>query len=251
MRGWLAVICAVVVLPLLIGCAVRPAERNNTGNALLRRDNVDAALRAYQVSQVNASDAPVPYFNAGLAYLERGDYVQAEAAFQQALRTADEPIVADVYFALGEAYFRQGAFARAVDAYRQVLLQRPDDEDARYNLQLALLSMPTPTMTTTPTPTIQSTDDTQNITSTPTRTSTPTPDSPSTPTQSPTPSPQANTDNSTQQPTPDGENNDQQPPPMNEEAALELLDDVQQGQGILLSPLSQVEGENAVFERDW
>jgi tetratricopeptide (TPR) repeat protein len=212
---------------------------------------VDGALRAYQVSQVNDSDAPVPYFNAGVAYLQGGEYQRAEAALQQALRTADETILADVYFALGEAYFRQGAFQRAVAAYRQVLLQRPDDEDARYNLQLALLSIPTPTTTLSPTPTIESTDDTQNITSTPTRTSTPTPDSPDDPTQPPTPSPQANTDNSTQQPTPEGENNDQQPPPMDEEAALELLDDVQQGQGVLFSPLSQVEGDNAVIERDW
>lgn len=240
------------LLVLLLGsCTVRPAERNNAGNTHLQRGDVDAALRAYQVAQVNDSDAPVPYFNAGLAYLEAGEYAQAEAALQQALRTADEAIVAEVYFALGEAYFRQGAFDRAVVAYRQVLLQRPDDDDARYNLQLALLNMPTPTTTVSPTPTIASTDDTQNITSTPTRTSTPTPDSPSTPTESPTPSPQANTDNATQQPTPEGENNEQVPPPMNEDAALELLDDVQQGQGVLLSPLSPVEGENAVIERDW
>ncbi len=243
-----------LLLLLLIGCTVQPPERNNTANNLLRQGQLTDAVRLYHIAQVHAPDEPIPYYNLGVAHLEAADYRRAQAAFQQALRTADESLYPEIYFGLGEATFRQADYRGAIDAYRQVLLYRPDDADARYNLQLAIRSIPTETPTPTVTPTITVTDETQDITTTPTATTTPTPNNPNPQTLTPTPSPQANPENQpTQAATPDNGETDttNDPPPMNEETALELLNDVQQGQGILYSPFSEVFSDNAPTEKDW
>lgn len=239
------------LLILLLGaCTVNPAERNQAGNALLRVGRYDEALLAYQLAQVNASDEAIFYFNAGVNQLAAQEWLSAEAAFSQALRFADPQMQALIYYGLGEAYFRQADYVRALNAYRQVLVLDPTNEDARYNYELALRRLPTPTPNVSPTPT--TTDESAENPTTPTQTPTPSPESEQNPTPETTP---------TAQPPPDGDSNSEdpaEPPPtvpplMSEETALDLLNDIQQGQGILMRPNSggTAAQDGVPTERDW
>lgn len=132
---------------LACACGVDIAERNNAGNREIRAGNYEAAVLAYQQAQVAAPDRPEAYYNVARAYAELGDVEAADAALEQAIRTADESLMARAYYNLGNLYFERGDYPQAFGAYQQALLLRPSDAATRYNLELALgyLQRPTPT----------------------------------------------------------------------------------------------------------
>lgn len=262
---------------MIAGCqSNRSASYNNLANNLLEREQVDKALRTYQLAQVYDPDSAIPYFNAGVAMLEAEDFYLASQAFEQTLETAEDlSLIGDAYFGLGEAYFRQEQYRQAAFAYQQVLLVRPEDDDARYNMELALLMLPSPTPTFTPTPTTTTTDAVEEATTTPTPSQTPTSDIPEdgTPTITPTPDVTSTAlGTPSQTPTPTGiaeQSSDESLTPENEasptpptddvpdeplpdvEDALSLLDDVQEGQLVIPFDSSDDSALGTIMEKDW
>ncbi len=132
-QGWF-----IVCWALLAACTVNPAERNNSGNDLYTQGNYPAAIRAYQAAQVIMPDDPVAYYNAGSALAAAGQVQAAIDNLNQALKTADESLITQAYYNLGNVYFDMALYSNAVEVYREVLLRRPDDDDARFNYELAL-----------------------------------------------------------------------------------------------------------------
>jgi len=201
------------------GCAVNPAERNNTGNSLYNQADYDNAIKAYQAAQVADPDNAEAYYNAASAYSQAGEFDKAIDALKQALKTSEPDLIAQSYYNLGNIYFGMSRFDDAVAAYQQVLLLHPDDDDARHNLELALKKL----VVTSPT-SMLSADATEESNSS---RITPTPlsndSSGTTPTALPNPS--------------DSQSNTATPPPSNEsqptfslEDAQRILDAVQQAQ---------------------
>jgi Ca-activated chloride channel homolog len=123
---------------MLVGCGVNAAERNNAGNSMYDQGDYDAALQAYQSAQVAAPDQSVPYYNAASALVQIGELEAAQTTLEHALTIADDELTAQAYYNLGNVYFEMGLFSQAVEAYQETLLRRPDDQDARYNYELAL-----------------------------------------------------------------------------------------------------------------
>ena len=150
-RLWLILVLGGVCclcMALILSFQVRSVERINTGNVLFQQGNYEAALRAYQVAQVNASDQPEAYYNAASSLVEMGRLRDALSALEQALKTANEELTAKAYYNLGNIYFELAQYERAVEVYREVLIRDPDDNDARHNYELALLRrLPSPTPT--------------------------------------------------------------------------------------------------------
>jgi tetratricopeptide (TPR) repeat protein len=126
---------------------VNSAERNNAGNALTRDGSYDLALLAYQAAQVADPDNALVYFNTALSLQANGDFAQAIAAYQQAILRGDPPTQSQAAYNLGNLYFERNQFDDAITAYQQALLANPNNEDARYNLEVALRyrTLPTPT----------------------------------------------------------------------------------------------------------
>lgn len=225
---------------VLTSCEVNSAERNNAGNGLYEQGNYADAVNAYQAAQVAAPDAPESYYNAGSALANTGRLQSAVEALDQALKTADPDLMAKAYYNLGNVYFDMAQFDKAVDAYREVLLRHPDDEDARYNYELALSRVPTATP--------------EDQTEEPTQEATPTND-PSSQGDSATPTP----DNA-QTPTPQGDEGQDQnqsaPSPAPEgtlsvEDAERILDAVQQDQQTLREYLERLAAPVQPSEKDW
>jgi tetratricopeptide (TPR) repeat protein len=233
-----------LLLVAISGCGVNAAERNNTGNRLYEVQAYDEAIRAYQAAQVVASDLAVPYVNAASAYAQMGRLDRAQAALIQALKMADGALAVQAYYNIGNIYFEMQLFSEAVDAYQHVLLLSPDDEDARYNLELALSHIIPPTDTQPPvfdglemlaTPTGDSvSDDTSNLTPSP-EASTPIPQQVSTvESQEQNPSPQAGTSGT-----------------MTQDEAERMLDAVQQNTTTLSGQLQESPVPETVLEKDW
>ncbi|MBN1850991.1 MAG: tetratricopeptide repeat protein [Deltaproteobacteria bacterium] len=78
-------------------------------------------------------------YNKGCAAYQNADLQGAAAAFSSVLkRTTDDDVRFRTVFNLGNTAFTQGDFQSAVEYYRQAILLKPENEDARYNLELAL-----------------------------------------------------------------------------------------------------------------
>ncbi|RMG87864.1 MAG: tetratricopeptide repeat protein [Chloroflexi bacterium] len=216
-----------MLLFVLAGC-VSYNEQTNAGNALYYGERYEEAVLVYQAAQINDPDRPEAYMNLGLALLSEGDYNGAEAALKQALQTTDSELAAEAYYNLGNVYFEMAAYEDAIGAYQQTLLINPDDEDARYNLELAwsFAALATPTAIE------QQTQPEQQQANTMTPTPNPGDDLPPTP----TPPPQAPEDTTTPEVpgiAPEGTIIPNTPMPrvggpMTVEDAMELLDAIQQ-----------------------
>ncbi len=240
------------VLAIVTGCAVQQPLQNNTGNRLLQRERVDLAVRNYQYAQVTDPDVALPYFNMGVAYLQAEEYLRAEAALNQSLRTVDAETAGEVYYALGEVYFRLGRYQQSAVAYRETLQRNPADDDARYNMELALSLIPSPS----PMP---SDSDSESNQSTPTASPSPTQSESQedgTPTVTPTPSPQPDAGDEPPTATPPGsppeenEDPDGEPTQVPQTDLEQLLDDKSFQQDILPIREDDVEA-GAPPEKDW
>lgn len=227
----------IVVLAalMLAGCDVNPAERVSTGNDLYNREDYLGALGAYQSAQVVLPDMPVPYFNAASAYAQSGQLERAIAALQKTLELGSQPLVEKAYYNLGNVYFMMSRFADAIQAYQQILLLNPDDQDARYNLELALRrsALPTPAPTGEP----------------PEAAPQPTPTSSAVGQNSPTP------DGDTLSPHPTDAATQEMAPPSVETLtaaqAEQLLDSIQRNQQTLRDRLHRLTPQADPPENDW
>jgi len=88
-----------------------------------------------------APDLPSLRYNIGNALYREGKYDAAAAEYSRALSKAGHSLAPAVRYNLGNTHFQQKQYAEAVDAYRQVLDDRPGDEAARHNLELALRAL--------------------------------------------------------------------------------------------------------------
>ena len=235
----------------LIGCADAVERRVDSGNALYDDGDYAPALRQYQAAQVIAPDRSLAYFNAAAAYDALDDPEAAISALEQVIRTGDDDVTADAYYNLGNIYYRTRRYDEAVSAYQASLRDNPTDEDARYNLELAMMRVFTPTSTAQEQQTNPESGETD-----PETTPTDQPRGFDGPTPSPPPldfdrsatpvdgeSDTGAEDSATPIPRSEGD--------MSVEQAEELLDRIQQDQQALSEYLEQAGAPGAPSEKDW
>lgn len=125
---------------LLMAACSAPAEKlNQEGNQAFAEQAYLEALDLYQSAQVESPELAEPYFNAANSYYRQGDYPAALEQMQMALQYVDEEALAEnSLFNLGNTLYNSQDLNQAVAAYTQALLLDPEDQDAKYNLELAL-----------------------------------------------------------------------------------------------------------------
>ncbi len=241
-----------IMLCLLILAACNTvAERTTSGNRAYYDGNYDSALAAYQAAQVAAPDRPEPYYNAAAAYIGDNQLNPAIDALHQALKTADSDLAVRAYHNLGLAYYELGMYAEAIEAYQAGLRLNPDDEDLRYNLEIAQLWYvdPTPTAIEQQTqPEQNQTDPNATPTNNPGGFDDPTPTPPPLdfdPTATPSSGETSGSGQDSTTPIPQSEGE------MTVEQAERLLDQIRQDQQALREFLREVGGEGQTSEKDW
>jgi Ca-activated chloride channel family protein len=107
---------------------------------LYRQGRFTEAEKAYtHLDMDHPKDIRFRYNRACAAY-QNSDYKGATAAFSSVLRrTKDDEIQFKTAYNLGNTAFKQGDFATAVAYYKQAITYNPENEDAGYNLELALI----------------------------------------------------------------------------------------------------------------
>jgi len=128
----------IVAVTTLSACAPAVVRHNEAGNERFAESAYDDAVAEYRQAQVDDPDRAEPYYNAANSYNRMSQVDAALAQTQQALKTADPELAAQAWYNLGNAFFDTEQWAQAVEAYRESLRLRPDDADAKHNLELAL-----------------------------------------------------------------------------------------------------------------
>jgi len=104
--------------------------------------NYDEALKGYTQAQTERPDEPEIHYDIGNVQVRKNDPLQAAKEYQQAATsTLDKTVQSRSLYNLGNALMMQGNAGEAVEAYKGALRLNPKDEDAKYNLELAMLQM--------------------------------------------------------------------------------------------------------------
>ena len=124
---------------LATACAPSAEKLNNQGNDDFAREAYLEALADYQSAQLDSPELAEPYYNAASALYREGAYPEALAQIQQALQyTASDTLAQNSFYNLGNTSYSSQDWQAAVDAFTEALLLNPDDQEAKYNLELAL-----------------------------------------------------------------------------------------------------------------
>jgi Ca-activated chloride channel family protein len=136
-------VLVILTLSLLVAACSPSAEKlNKEGNSAYSKQAYEEALSAYQFAQIESPELAEPYYNAANSLYRQGMYAEALEQLNQALSfTKEETLAENSFYNLGNSSFSTQEWETAVEAYKEALLLNPDDLDAKYNLELALLQM--------------------------------------------------------------------------------------------------------------
>jgi Ca-activated chloride channel family protein len=110
-----------------------------TADELYRQGKYGEAEKRYAEGDMDHPKDIRYRYDRGCAAYQKGDFKSATAAFESVMRRTDEKETRfRAAYNLGNAAFKQGDFASAAAYFKQALLIRPETEDARFNLELAL-----------------------------------------------------------------------------------------------------------------
>jgi len=108
------------------------AIRNNYGNILARRGQIDAAIEQYQAALTANPNYDEAHSNLGLAFFEKGLIDKAIEQYQIALKL--NPAYSNAYNNLGTAYGASGSIDGAIEQLQIAIKLNPANADAYSNL---------------------------------------------------------------------------------------------------------------------
>ena len=131
----------LISLPLLAG-AQDADSYIRSGNEFYQQQKFEQAVAEYVKALQLDPDHPVAKFNHANALYKAGLQVEASQKFtEMAGTTADRGMKAKAYYNKGVILSAQKNLEESIEAYKNALRQDPDDQQARENLQKALLEL--------------------------------------------------------------------------------------------------------------
>ncbi|RYG52664.1 MAG: tetratricopeptide repeat protein [Chitinophagaceae bacterium] len=133
-----AILAISFLLFILPSFAQDANELIRDGNALYKRGEYENAAGHYQAA-AGKSDDFVANLNLGNALFRMKKTDEAVSAYDRALQKASLPEDrAEIFFNKGVVLQMNNKVPECIEAYKQALKLKPDDEEARQNLQKAL-----------------------------------------------------------------------------------------------------------------
>lgn len=112
------------------------------GNRLYKEKKFDKALPEFEKAvEANAGD-PIINFNYGNAFFRNSRFEDAAVTFgNTASKANDAALKEKAYYNQGVSFSKQQKLEESIVAYKSAVILDPSDEDARINLQKALLEL--------------------------------------------------------------------------------------------------------------
>ncbi len=134
----------VILLCLFGSIASAQTVRSHVkdGNKAYAKEHYDDAEAAYKKALEQNPKSKEAQFNLGNSYYKQQRYDDAIKQYGSSgptMKTPDEKSM--TAYDIGNALYRSEKYQDAVNAYRQALKLNPNDDDARYNLQMARMKL--------------------------------------------------------------------------------------------------------------
>jgi TolA-binding protein len=120
---------------------LRPRRATAEGRAQYERGNHPQALAAFERATASRPRDLAARFNLADGLYKNGRYDEAGALYRALGADAGSPVAEPSRFNLGNSLYQKQDYRGAAKAYREALRLRPDAEDARRNLELALRAL--------------------------------------------------------------------------------------------------------------
>ncbi len=117
------------------------ASKVNKGNNLFEKEKYEDSLKKYTDAQLDNPESPILHYNMGNVYYKQGQYDKAIEELNKSLSSKENDLREKIYYNLGNTYFKKNDFMNAIEHYKKVLEINPDDEDAKYNIEITRKKM--------------------------------------------------------------------------------------------------------------
>jgi Ca-activated chloride channel family protein len=119
----------------------RAQEYSQKGEEQRAADSWEEALKFYRDAEIEKPESPELSYNLGNVMYQQEKYQDAMDRYYRALSSDGVDHQAWAWYNLGNTLFRSGKYPESVQAYEKCLDLTPDDEDAKYNLELVRKKM--------------------------------------------------------------------------------------------------------------
>jgi Ca-activated chloride channel homolog len=139
-RSSKAVIAVLTLGPLLCGFGIleKRDPEVEAGNGALKAGKTEEALAHYDKAVGKLPADAGTHFDRGAALYALSRFDEAGQEFLRATEAKDGALKAAAFYNLGNAFFKKDKFKEAVEAYRRSLGLNPNDQLAKWNLEIAL-----------------------------------------------------------------------------------------------------------------
>jgi tetratricopeptide (TPR) repeat protein len=130
-----------IALPALVTAQDENAAIRE-GNKQYKQGQFDQALPAYQKALEQNPKNPIARYNLANARFRSGKLEDAEKSYDELIENSSEKTYKEKgYYNKGVALTKEKKLLESIEAYKNALKLNPADEDARFNLQKALLEL--------------------------------------------------------------------------------------------------------------
>jgi Ca-activated chloride channel homolog len=137
---------SVNILILVILTATAYAQKKNphiiSGNKLYRENKFEEALPEYMKAKEVAGNDPVVNYNLGNTYFRNKNFEEATKTFDNTIESGNNSSMKQKgFYNKGVSLSKQRKLEESIEAYKMAVKLDPADNDARINLQKALLEL--------------------------------------------------------------------------------------------------------------
>ncbi|HEX3905556.1 MAG TPA: tetratricopeptide repeat protein [Polyangia bacterium] len=136
--GEVAALLACAPLLLGFGLLEKRDSEVEAGNAALKAGKAEEALGHYDAAVKKLPADAGTHFDRGAALYALSRFDEAGQEFLRATEAKDPALKASAFYNLGNAFFKKEKYKDAVSAYTRSLGLRPEDKQAKWNLEIAL-----------------------------------------------------------------------------------------------------------------
>lgn len=133
-------ITIVLIVLIAISAFASPSRSVRQGIELFNEENYEGALTHFRDAELDDPKSPIIAHNLSSALFQQARYDRAKEEILKAIyefETTDSTVLSQLYYNLGNSYFRSDSLLQSIEMYIKALQYRPDDEDAKFNLELA------------------------------------------------------------------------------------------------------------------